>query len=119
MVDSDKIITYKDNQFVINQFGFLKNLEDYNDIWVEYIMKLENISELTDTHKRIITYVRNYYNLHGEAPNIHSIMMNLNITLKDIYCSFKEGINTICVISGLPETVKCYYKRYIYYHNKS
>lgn len=49
--------------------GYLANLDDWSEEVATHLSNQDNL-ELTDDHWKILTWIRNYYQEFGTAPNL-------------------------------------------------
>lgn len=62
--------------FDLDEHGFLKNKDQWNELFVEEMAKQENIS-LTDEHKDIICFFRDFYLQHQLTPTMRVLLKHL------------------------------------------
>ena len=95
-------------QVEIDEDGFLVNPEDWNEDVVKAFAALEDVSELTEDHWKLIDYLRNYYKQFGIAPMIRKMCKDTGFTLKQIYDLFPSGpAKGACKLAGLPKPTGC------------
>lgn len=95
-------------QVEIDEDGFLVNPEDWNEDVVKAFSALEDISELTEDHWKLIEYLRNYFKQFGIAPMIRKMCKDTGFTLKQIYDLFPSGpAKGACKLAGLPKPSGC------------
>ncbi len=95
-------------QVEIDEDGFLVNPEDWNEDVVKAFSALEDISELTEDHWKLIDYLRNYFKQFGIAPMIRKMCKDTGFTLKQIYDLFPSGpAKGACKLAGLPKPSGC------------
>ena len=95
-------------QVEIDEDGFLVNPEDWNEEVVKAFASLEDVSELTEDHWKLIDYLRNYYKQFGIAPMIRKMCKDTGFTLKQIYDLFPSGpAKGACKLAGLPKPTGC------------
>lgn len=95
-------------QVEIDEDGFLVNPEDWNEDVVKAFAALEDVSELTADHWKLIDYLRNYYKQFGIAPMIRKMCKDTGFTLKQIYDLFPSGpAKGACKLAGLPKPTGC------------
>ena len=95
-------------QVEIDEDGFLVNPEDWNEDVVKAFASLEDVSELTEDHWKLIDYLRNYYKQFGIAPMIRKMCKDTGFTLKQIYDLFPSGpAKGACKLAGLPKPTGC------------
>lgn len=95
-------------QVEIDEDGFLVNPEDWNEDVVKAFAALEDVSELTEDHWKLIEYLRNYFKQFGIAPMIRKMCKDTGFTLKQIYDLFPSGpAKGACKLAGLPKPTGC------------
>ena len=95
-------------QVEIDEDGFLVNPQDWNEDVVKAFSALEDISELTEDHWKLIDYLRNYFKQFGIAPMIRKMCKDTGFTLKQIYDLFPSGpAKGACKLAGLPKPTGC------------
>ncbi len=103
------IVSFNEQDFEINEDGYLKDFGRWNEDFSHGMARLEGIEqELTDEHWRLIQYVRDYYAKHGIAPMILKIQRDLGLSiwrLRELFPTTSE--RAICKISGLPKPTGC------------
>lgn len=102
------IIDVKGKQVEVDEDGFLEDPEVWNEDIVQAFAKLEDVSELTENHWKVINYLRNYYKQFGIAPMIRKLCKDTGFTLKEIYDMFPSGpAKGACKLAGLPKPTGC------------
>jgi len=95
-------------QIEVDEDGFLVNPELWNEDIVKAFAKLEEVTELTEDHWKVISYLRNYYKQFGIAPMIRKLCKDTGFTLKQIYDMFPSGpAKGACKLAGLPKPTGC------------
>lgn len=79
--------------------GFLKDPDIWDWNMAQFLANRENVGELEEDHKRVIEYVRNYYDAHREWPVPPRIARDLGFKRCDLFHSAPE---VLFKISGLP-----------------
>jgi TusE/DsrC/DsvC family sulfur relay protein len=101
-------IDVKGTQIEIDEDGFLVDPDVWNQDIVEAFAKIEEVSELTEDHWKVINYLRNYYKQFGIAPMIRKLCKDTGFTLKQIYDMFPSGpAKGACKLAGLPKPTGC------------
>lgn len=101
-------IDVKGQQIEIDEDGFLVDPDVWNQDIVEVFAKLEDVSELTEDHWKVINYLRDYYKQFGIAPMIRKLCKDTGFTLKQIYDMFPSGpAKGACKLAGLPKPTGC------------
>jgi tRNA 2-thiouridine synthesizing protein E len=101
-------IDVKGNQIEVDEDGFLVDPDVWNQDIVEAFAKLEDVTELTEDHWKVINYLRDYYKQFGIAPMIRKLCKDTGFSLKQIYDMFPSGpAKGACKLAGLPKPTGC------------
>ncbi len=101
-------IDVKGQQIEVDEDGFLVDPDVWNQDIVEAFAKLEDVSELTEDHWKVINYLRDYYKQFGIAPMIRKLCKDTGFSLKQIYDMFPSGpAKGACKLAGLPKPTGC------------
>ncbi len=101
-------VTYNSKTFEVDEEGFLVNLEDWGEEWLEFVQKSEGISEIVQAHHDVIKFLQDYYEKNGIAPMVRVISKNTGFKLKEIYDLFPSGPGKgACRMAGLPKPTGC------------
>ena len=94
--------------YEVDEDGFLQDPELWNDNVARDFMSTEGIADLTDSHWKVIYYIRNYYLQFGIAPMVRKVCKQTGFTLKEIYNLFPSGpAKGACKLAGLPKPTGC------------
>lgn len=93
-----------DSKYKINTIGFLENFEDWSEDFSHFVINQWNLPNgLTEKHKQIIEYLRDYYKNKNNIPTIFETCEQNQISLKELKELFPEGYRRgACRIAGLP-----------------
>ncbi|HON79185.1 MAG TPA: TusE/DsrC/DsvC family sulfur relay protein [Spirochaetota bacterium] len=95
-------------QYLVDEDGFLQEPEKWNEEVAHAMAKMEGIDELTDSHWKVMNYLRNYFLDNGIAPMVRKVTKETGIDLKEIYNLFPQGpANSACKWAGLPKPTGC------------
>ncbi len=98
----------KGKQIEVDEDGFLVDPDVWNQDIVEAFAKLEDVTELTEDHWKVINYLRDYYKQFGIAPMIRKLCKDTGFSLKQIYDMFPSGpAKGACKLAGLPKPTGC------------
>ena len=102
-------LEHNGSTFQVDEDGFLlKGMEDFNQDWVDYVKRIEGISELTDEHKKVIDALQEYYKKNGITPKVRVLSRITGFQLKHIYELFPSGPGKgACRMAGLPNPASC------------
>jgi len=101
-------IEYKGKTFSVDEDGFLENLDQWSQEWVDYVKDSEGISELTEEHWNVINMLQDYYKKNGIAPMVRILSKVTGYKLKHIYELFPSGPGKgACKMAGLAKPTGC------------
>jgi len=92
----------------VDEEGFLKNPEDWNeDVAAELAVEV-GIESLIDEHWKVIHFMRNDFKENGKVPTIRRMKKAGNIPIKDLYKLFPDGpAKKAAKVSGLSKPQGC------------
>ncbi len=98
----------EDRTYEVDEDGFLQNAEIWNESVAVDFARSEGLSELTESHWKIVNYIRYYYDQFGIAPMIRKLCKQTNFKLEEIYALFPSGpAKGACKVAGLPKPTGC------------
>lgn len=101
-------LVFNNLKFTVDEDGFMENPEDWNKDVALALASTEDITELTENHWKIITYLRDYFLQNGMAPMIRKLCKETGFTLKDVYDLFPSGpAMGACKVAGLTKPTGC------------
>lgn len=101
-------ITVNGKDIELNEDGFLAHPEDWSEDVARAFGALENITELTVDHWKVIHYLRDYYQRFRIAPMIRKLCKDTGFNLKEIERLFPSGpAKGACKLAGLPKPTGC------------
>jgi dissimilatory sulfite reductase related protein len=104
------MLTYEVNgrSYPVDEDGFLQEPEIWNDEVAKDFALTEGVEDLTDSHWKVIRYLRNYYLQFGIAPMVRKVCKETGFQLKEIYNLFPSGpAKGACKLAGLPKPTGC------------
>lgn len=102
------IVEHKGKQFEVDEDGFLANLDQWCDEWVDYVKESEGITEVTEDHWKVINMLQDYYRKNGIAPMVRILSKVTGFKLKQIYELFPSGPGKgACKMAGLAKPTGC------------
>ena len=109
MLEINYWLTYETSPILREKFkttslGFLEDFEKWDEPFAELVAKKWKLPKgLTDRHRDIIMYLRDYYKKTKNIPTIHETCRENNLTLEELRGLFPEGYRRgACRIAGLP-----------------
>jgi len=88
--------------------GFMTNKDEWTrEIAVE-IAAEEGLTELTETHWKVVEYLQEVYSKTGALPTIRAIKKSGVVTIKEFYALFPGApLKLASKISGLTKPASC------------
>ncbi|HTY25564.1 MAG TPA: TusE/DsrC/DsvC family sulfur relay protein [Desulfomonilaceae bacterium] len=94
--------------FDVDEDGFLKDPNIWNEEVARLFAKTEGIEKMTDDHWKVVNYLRDYYTQFNIAPMIRKLCKDTGFKLKQIYELFPSGpAKGACKVAGLPKPTGC------------
>jgi dissimilatory sulfite reductase related protein len=88
--------------------GFLTNPEQWNEQIAQAIAAENGVTELTDRHWLVVTFMRDRYLASGTAPSIRSLGKESGVPIKELYQLFPNGPAKLAAkIGGIPKPQGC------------
>jgi len=88
--------------------GFMINKDEWSKEIALEIASEEGLSELNDTHWKVIDYLRGVYEKTGSLPTIRAIKKSGVVTIKEFYALFPGApLKLASKISGLTKPASC------------
>lgn len=101
-------VDVKGRQIEVDEDGFLCDPDLWSEDAVKALAKLEGMDELTDSHWKVINYLRSYYRQFGVAPMVRKLCKETGFSLQEIYAMFPSGpAKGACKLAGLPKPTGC------------
>jgi len=95
-------------QIELDDEGYLKNTDDWNEDIAREIAREEGIGELTDRHWAVINLMRKEYLEKGDAPSIRRLTKESGVPTKELYQLFPKGpAKKAARIAGIPKPTGC------------
>jgi tRNA 2-thiouridine synthesizing protein E len=92
----------------LNEEGFLIHPGEWDEDVARAIGALENITELTEAHWKVLYYLRDYYRHFRISPMFRKLSKDTGISLKEIELLFSSRPAKIaCKMAGLPKPSGC------------
>jgi len=101
-------INVKGKEIELDEDGFIINPDLWDKEVAVTLAAQEGITELTDDHWIVISYLRDYYTQFQIAPMIRKLCKETGFSLKYIYELFPSGpAKGACKLAGLPKPTGC------------
>jgi TusE/DsrC/DsvC family sulfur relay protein len=92
----------------VDEDGFIQQPEVWNEHLALALAQTDGVAALTDSHWKIIQYIRGYYQEFEIAPMIRKLCKETGFTLREIYDLFPSGpAKGACKVAGLPKPTGC------------
>jgi tRNA 2-thiouridine synthesizing protein E len=103
-----KTVKFQDQEFLVDDEGFLSDSNSWDPVWVEMIRESEDIDEITEDHQEIMRLLRAYHKERGHPPRVRDMTEVTGFKLKYIYELFPSGPGKgACKMAGLPKPEGC------------
>jgi tRNA 2-thiouridine synthesizing protein E len=100
--------TYAGKSIEVTDEGFLTNPDDWTEEIAAEIARDIGVGELTETHWKVINFMRSDFKEKGQIPTIRRIKNAGGVPTKDVYACFPEGpAKKAAMISGLGKPQGC------------
>src|SRR5688572_10903923 len=84
--------------------GFFAHPEQWTEDMVPELARREGIAELTDSHWKVIRFMRSEYAEKGTGPTVRALGKSSGVTIKELYQLFPKGPAKIAAkIAGIPK----------------
>ncbi len=91
-----------------DQEGFFWDSQEWFEEAAEIMAHEAGLARLTETHWRVIRFLREYYNTQGRAPLNRQLKAGTGLSLMDLEGLFPGGIkNGARRLAGLPNPKTC------------
>ncbi len=88
--------------------GFMTEPALWNAEVAAALAREEGITEMTESHWRIVNFIRQYWEQHDLAPPVRLICEELGVSVREIYKLFAAGpARGACRVAGLPKPDGC------------
>ena len=102
------VVEFQGKKFEVDEDGFLTSFDQWCPEWVDYVKESEGISEITDSHNKVLEFLQDYYKKNGIAPMVRILSKVTGFKLKQIYELFPSGPGKgACKMAGLPKPTGC------------
>ena len=99
---------YGDIKLEVDEDGFIQEPDKWNDAVAAALATTEAVEDMTDSHWKVVRYLRDYYLKFGSAPMIRKLCKETGFKLKEIYELFPSGpAKGACKVAGLPKPTGC------------
>ncbi len=103
-----KVYTVNGEKVTVDEDGFLVDPESWSEELARILAEEEGITELSDTHWRVLKFWRTYYFTNGKAPLNSQLKKGTGLTMAEIQACFPGGMRrTTRRLAGLPNLKGC------------
>ena len=100
--------SWDSSEVEVDQDGFIQQPELWDEGLALALARTDGVQELTDSHWKVIRYIRSYFQEFDIAPMIRKLCKETGFTLRDIYQLFPSGpAKGACKVAGLPQPTGC------------
>jgi tRNA 2-thiouridine synthesizing protein E len=100
--------TIADREIVFDDEDFFEDFEDWNEKVFEALAHEIGISPITDQHRQVVRFLREFYAYNGRAPLNNQLRKGTGITLLELERLFPDGIKLGARrLAGLPNPKTC------------
>ena len=91
-----------------NDEGFFTNPDQWTEAMAPELAKAEGIDELTESHWRVIKFMRAEYFEKGTGPTVRMLGKTSGVSVKELYQLFPKGPAKIAAkVAGIPKPRGC------------
>ncbi len=91
-----------------NDEGFFTNPDQWTEAMAPELAKAEGIDELTESHWRVIEFMRTEYFEKGTGPTVRMLGKTSGVSVKELYQLFPKGPAKIAAkVAGIPKPRGC------------
>ncbi len=102
------VFEWEDVKVEIDQDGFMRQPELWNEHIALALASTEGLSQLNESHWKVVNYIRNYYLQYNTAPIVRELCKETGLSLKQIYELFPSGpTKGACKVAGLAKPTGC------------
>lgn len=92
----------------VDDQGYLKNPQDWDEKLAEELAKEVGISPLTENHWKVVRFMRERYLKNGDAPSMRTLGKESGVSTKELYTLFPKGpAKMAAYIAGIPKPRGC------------
>jgi TusE/DsrC/DsvC family sulfur relay protein len=99
---------WNDVKLEVDEDGFMQQPELWNEHVALALASTEGLSELSESHWKVVSYIRSYYLQYDIAPMVRKLCKETGFSLKQIYELFPSGpAKGACKVAGLARPTGC------------
>jgi tRNA 2-thiouridine synthesizing protein E len=93
---------------IFDEEGFIKDPDDWDEEVAALLAAECGLEELSETHWRVLRFLREYYLHHGRAPLNRQLKEGVGLSVLEMEGLFPGGIRLGCRrLAGLPNPKSC------------
>ncbi|MFH0728268.1 MAG: TusE/DsrC/DsvC family sulfur relay protein [Pseudomonadota bacterium] len=97
-----------ERRILFDDEGFFTDFEDWSEAVFAVLAAESGISPLTDSHRRVVRFFRDYYACNGRAPMNREVREGIAMSILELERLFPEGIKKGARrLAGLPNPKTC------------
>ncbi|HWR34446.1 MAG TPA: TusE/DsrC/DsvC family sulfur relay protein [Clostridia bacterium] len=102
------VFEWQDLQMEVDEDGFIQQPKLWDERVALALASTDGLVTLTDSHWKVINYIRTYYAEFDIAPMIRKMCKETGFSLREIYDLFPSGpAKGACKVAGLPKPTGC------------
>ncbi len=99
---------HNDIRLEVDEDGFMQQPELWDEKIALALASTEGLCELSDSHWKLVNYIREYYKQFQIAPMIRKMTKETGFNLREIFDLFPSGpAKGACKVAGLPKPTGC------------
>jgi dissimilatory sulfite reductase related protein len=92
----------------LNDEGFFVHPEQWTEEMVPELARREGIEGLTDSHWKVIRFMRSEYLEKGAGPSVRALVKSSGVTIRELYQLFPKGPAKVAAkLAGIPKPRGC------------
>jgi tRNA 2-thiouridine synthesizing protein E len=101
-------LTMLDTTLDVDAEGFLQKPEQWSEEIATEIARANGITALTESHWKVIRFMRNRFLQAGSAPSIRTLGKESGVDTRELYRLFPKGPAKLAAkIGGIPKPTGC------------
>ena len=108
LIDDWTTFEWQGLTFPVDQDGFIQEPGLWDERIALALASTEGLAELSESHWKLIRYIRAYYGEFNIAPMVRKMCKETGLSLRQIYDLFPSGpAKGACKVAGLPKPTGC------------
>jgi len=101
-------VTYAGTPVTVNDEGFFTDPAQWREEMAPLIARQEGVTEFTQRHWQVITFMRHEYEAKGTGPTVRVLGKTSGVTVRELYQLFPHGpAKEAAKIAGIPKPRGC------------